>query len=365
LRAQKERFTVKKSQIMLMQLPFLLLLTILVMGSTSAFNIRWWDQSTYSNSPANTLKQWAEGMEGRVGYNLGTGSIFYVDSGVSSEGDGSSWTAAKDTLEEAIALCTASQGDVIYVAQGHAETFITESLDVDKIGITIIGCGSGSLKPTITYNHANAEVAIGADNCSIYNIRFLSSITDVLMGIEVEDGVDYFHIEGCEFLVDTAGTDDFLEAINFVNNNTGCTIKNCVFNAGAGAANAAIMLDADTDTLSIIGNDIRGDYAVGCIAADTTASTDILIRGNLLCNGDLVGDGGLNAVAAIDLGTALATGGICMENTILSDVATGALMRIFDDGVHINNWIGDTDGDEYGGAIETTSASITVFVDGG
>jgi hypothetical protein len=251
---------------------------------------------------------------------------------------------------------------VIYVAQGHAETFITESLDVDKIGITIIGCGSGSLKPTITYNHANAEVAIGADNCSIYNIRFLSSITDVLMGIEVEDGVDYFHIEGCEFDVDLAGTDDFVEAINFVNNNTGCTIKNCKFNAGAGGAAHAIFCDADTDRLSVIGCDIRGDYSVACIGGDTTAITDVLIQGNILINGDLVADAGINAVAAISLLDGSA--GLICDNRIVSDVATGLLMRVADDCVFQNNYISDDDGDEFSGVTEDTAVSITAMADG-
>jgi hypothetical protein len=51
-----------------------------------------------------------------------TGDVFYVDSNVANEGDGTSWTRAKDTLDEAVALCAIDNGDVILVAQGHAET---------------------------------------------------------------------------------------------------------------------------------------------------------------------------------------------------------------------------------------------------
>ena len=295
-----------------------------------------------------------------LGVNPGTGSIFYVDSGVTNEGDGSSWLNAVDTLDEGINLCTASRGDVIFVAQGHAETFVTQSLDCDVVGVTIVGCGTGSLKPTITYNHANAEVAIGADNVTIHNIRFLSSITDVLMGIEVEDGVGYFSISGCDFAVDAGGTDEFLECINFVNDNTGCSIRDCDFNMKGGLANAAVMLDADTDQLTIYGCDIRGDYAVACINGDTTLSTDLIISNCVLMNG-ISGVGGLNDQPAIEVLDG--TGGIIAHNYIISDVATHLLMRVADDMIPIENWSTDVIGDDTQ-ANDANTATITVSVDG-
>ena len=114
--------------------------------------------------------------------------------------------------------------------------------------------------------------------------------------------------------------------------------------------------------MSIIGCDIRGDYSVACIGGDTTASTDILIKDNILINGALVGDGGINAVAAIVLLDA--TGGFIADNRIVSDVATGLLMRVADDCVFMNNFISDTDGDEFSGTTEDTAASITAHADG-
>lgn len=298
-------------------------------------------------------------------FNLGTGRVFYVDSGVSNGTSATGLTpaTATPTLDIAINLCEDSRGDIIYVMQGHAETWIVQAADADVIGITIIGLGKGSLRPTFTYNHADAELAIGADNVTITNCRFISTITDVLMGIEVEDGVDYFEISNCSFTVETIADDEFLEAINFVNGNIGCTIINNTFNAAAAGAEHAIFMDADTDTTSIIGNDIRGDYSIACIGGDTAASTDLLIQGNTLINGSLVGDDGINAVAAIVLLDS--TAGLIANNNIVSDVATGLLMRVADDMTFVNNWITDRDGDEFGAATESTSASITVFVDGG
>ena len=47
-------------------------------------------------------------------YNVGTGKIFYVDSGSGSSAfTGQSIDRAKPTLDEAVDLCTADRGDVI------------------------------------------------------------------------------------------------------------------------------------------------------------------------------------------------------------------------------------------------------------
>ena len=128
------------------------------------------------NPVVNPLYKWitAAALLIEADQALGPGaSIFYVDSNVTTEGNGTTWATAKDTLDEAINLCTDSKGDIIYVAPGHAETWIAQACDADVIGITIIGLGKGSLRPTFTYNHANAELAIGADNVSISNCVFL------------------------------------------------------------------------------------------------------------------------------------------------------------------------------------------------
>jgi hypothetical protein len=353
--------------IIVMQVPLVLALTY-----NAADNATFNNGYAWSGHPTkDRAKQWATDLQAitEVGVQLGTGKIWYVDSGRSASGDGKSWIRAVITLDEAFVLSAAdggaSRGDVVLVAQGHSETFITQSADLDVIGIRVIGIGHGSLRPTILYNHADAEVAVGADNCSIYNFRFLSTITGVLMGIEVEDGVDYFHIEGCEFTSqgDAVGTDEFVEAINFVNNNIGCTVKGNVFNAEAAGAAHAIFCDADTSRLSIIGNDIRGDYSVACIGGDTTAVTDLLIHQNILINGSLVADGGINAVASISLLDASA--GLISKNIVVSDVATALLMRVADDMTFVDNDVTDRDGDEFSSGPESTGASVAIFVDGG
>lgn len=326
------------------------------------------DWFTASDTPQNVPLQWMRAIDELValGVNPGTGKVFYVDSDVVNEGDGSNWANAKDTLDEAIDLCTDSRGDVILVAQGHTETFTAaDGWDADVIGITIIGIGNGSLAPTFTYNHADAEVAVGADNITVRNLRFLTTITSVLIGLDIEAGADYCTLDGLLFweVGDASGTDEFLDAVRIGNACIGTTIQNCVFRAEAAGAASAITSDNDTSFTTIRNNVIVGDYSIACIEFATVASTDLHITDNTLINGDLVADNGLNNVAVINVFDS--SGGFVAGNRCAADVATNHLaMTVFDDGVFIENFTTDDDGDDFEGTSRSSTGAVTASIDG-
>lgn len=86
------------------------------------------------------------------------GNSYFVDSGATGAADtraGTSWATCLATIDGAINKCTANQGDVIYVAEGHTETYTTTGakFTADIAGITIIGLGTGSDRPTISFGH--------------------------------------------------------------------------------------------------------------------------------------------------------------------------------------------------------------------
>ena len=142
----------------------------------SAFDIRWGTDLT-SNMRSNTLKQWTESMESRIsGGTSGTGDHYYVDSGVTTEGDGTSWTDARNTLDEAVALCTEDNGDVIHVRAGHTEDWTAaDSADLDVAGITVVGEGQGESRPLFTLDGVNAELVIADASIMITNLTFMYS----------------------------------------------------------------------------------------------------------------------------------------------------------------------------------------------
>lgn len=313
----------------------LTMLTVSAFGA-SAFDIKWGDQRTYSKLPGNTLRAWAEGVEG----SIGTGSKFYVDSGVATGGDssGSSWTNAAATLDAGVNLCTANRGDVIYVAQGHNEAIaVADAVDIDVAGVTVVGLGTGSLKPTFDYDAATADMfVIGADNVTLVNLRFRVSTNATANAIDVPDGIDYASVLYCDFGFAETATDEFATAIQANDASNYLTVQGCYFDAGAQAAVAAITMSKDTLGTNFSKNIVIGTYSTAPVLGDTTASTNMIIDGNTFYTGgsadtfnlvaastgivsnNLVTMNAVSASAALDIGNCLN-----LRNTIIADDDVG------------------------------------------
>lgn len=289
------------------------------------------------------------------------GKVFWVnnssvlpDGGIGgSDGNPGTYLKPFSTLDGAIGKCKANRGDVIYVMPGHSETITSAAaIDFDVAGVRCVGLGHGSKMAEVEFNHASATVAIGADNVILENLRFNSSITTVGAAIVVEDGVDFAVVRNCVFDVDAAGTDEFTDCINFVNDNTGCLVENCLFDMGIAAAVSAIHMDADTAKLTIRNNVIRGDYSTACIVGDTTLSTNLDINGNLLENG--IG-GNLGTEPGIELLTG--TTGTIRNNYIVCNLATKAASVVADTCMLFENYYNeDASGAATGGIIGAASA---------
>lgn len=263
----------------------------------------------------------------------GTGSTFYVDSGVSNEGDGTSWTRAKDTLDEAINLCTANRGDLIYVAQGHAET-ISASLgwDADIAGITIVHLGNGSLMGTYTFTATDANVAIGAADVMVVGGRFLAGISAVTEGIVIEDGSDDCSLIFLEFPEPTTSSFEFVRAIMNITSDR-LTVAGCTaYSADAdGATNWLDLDEGVVNGLTVKDNLVIGDYDEGIIHSDDI-DLEVEIARNALTNLDA----GEHCIEF----TANATGQ-CYDNTFQTDVVGTA----YDGGTmssHGNTWASPT-----------------------
>lgn len=299
----------------------------LIFASTSAFDIQWWNQATYSNLPSNTLKQWAEDMEGRAGINVGTGHIYYVDSGVTNESDGSSWTNARNTLDEAINLCTANNGDLIYLAPGHAETLsAADGWDADVAGVTIIGLGNGSDRPTFTYSATGSTAAIGAAGVSIYNLRFVAGISAVAVGLSVEAGGDYFVMSGCEFVNPASAALEFVSMVSLAEAADYVTIdKNKMISlvSSTGCVNAITISAGVVNRLTITNNEIQGNFITTGAIYSNQVNTNALIANNIVRN---------TATTIPAINFSAATTGFAIGNVMYSNTFGTAGVTIFDPG---------------------------------
>ena len=321
----------------------------------------WWG----TGGTKDTLWNWGKEVESYLDGATGTGKVFFVDSGEGDDTyDGTSPAKAKATIDAAVGLCTANRGDVIYVMQGHNEAVgaAADDIDFDVAGITVVGIGRGTLKPTLDYDGDVAQsVHIGAGNITLANLRFRVSAADVNQAIFIDASGDGFAIVNCDFGYAETATDEFVYAIDINGVASDGLIKGCMFKAGGAAAVGAINIDAAVVGLTIEDNIMYGDYSTAVIYGQV-ACDDLIIRHNILFNGTMGGDGELNNEPAIEV--ADSTAGFVLDNRIVSDVATGLAMRVADDMVFMNNYISDTDGDEYSGTKEDDAASITAHADG-
>lgn len=108
-------------------------------------------------------------------------------------------TRVFSTITAALAACTASQGDVIYVVPGYTETITGAAGTVVNVaGVSIIGLGTGSLRPTITFTTAvGASFDVTAANVTIQNVVFTCGIDNQTAMLNVT-GADVSFLD-CDF----------------------------------------------------------------------------------------------------------------------------------------------------------------------
>lgn len=270
---------------------------------------------------------------------LGEGKYIYVSSVTGDDAlSGESPATAVATLDAAVALCTASKGYIIVAMQNHAENLTAaDAVDIDIAGVAVVGLGTGTDRPTFTMTNVAGEITIGAANVTLQNLVINASEPDTLKGVNVEAGVNYVTIRNCEFGVDTANTDEFTHAISFENGSTGSIIEGCLIDQALGNATAGIIMDADTDQLIIRNNIVRGDYSTANIVGNTTLSTNLLIDGNLLINGEA---GSINAQPTIELLTG--TTGVIQNNNHVCNVASPDLAVVADTCMLFNEQYSET-----------------------
>src|SRR4051812_13860248 len=115
------------------------------------------------------------GMFSIVNQAMTTGNIFFVNSvtGSDSAGGGQNPDAPLATIDYAIGLCTANQGDRIYVMPSHVETISAAGgVALDVAGVEIIGIGTGAARPKVNFTATGSTFAVSAANCTVRNILF-------------------------------------------------------------------------------------------------------------------------------------------------------------------------------------------------
>lgn len=203
------------------------------------------------------------------------GNIYWVDSTASnaSNNNPGTFTQPCATIAGALVYCTAGNGDIIVAQCGHAETISTATaLILNKSSVAIIGLGTGSSRPTLTFSTAaTANIPITAANVSLFNILFKANFADIVSVFTATTTATPtdFAIQNCEFR-------DGSSALNFISIVTGNATatnldglyfaNNRIKSMGTTAATTAIKLGVAADRMTITGN-----WGVWAILNDTAA----------------------------------------------------------------------------------------------
>jgi hypothetical protein len=216
-----------------------------------------------------------------------TGDLFFVDSvtGSDASGYGTSPDSPVATIDYAVNLCTANNGDRVYVMPGHSETISgATSLVVDVAGISIIGIGDG---PLLTFSAAASTISITAANCTIENIRCYSDYTGgVTTGITAGATADGLKLKNVR-MEEAANTKEFLISILVAAACHKVEIDGLEFHGVTGGTDSQCVIFAGASNFSKVTNfKIYGDFSGAAIDALTAASAYLTIGPGVIVNDD-------------------------------------------------------------------------------
>ena len=133
------------------------------------------------------------------------------------------------TVDAAIGACTANAGDTILVLPGHTETVTATSIAHDVAGVSVIGLGQGSNRPTFTFSTAAATITVTAANGMWKNVRCIANFADVAAAFTLGATSTNFTVDGVDFTEAGADLNWLNRIVTGATNNAsdGLTVTNC------------------------------------------------------------------------------------------------------------------------------------------
>lgn len=193
-----------------------------------------------------------------------------------SDGNKGTFDSPFSTIDYAVGRCVANRGDIIFVKPGHTESIANATtLALDVAGIAIVGLGTGSNRPTLTFTTATtANIPVTAANITVSNILHRANFADIVSAYTATgtSTPTDFVLDNCEFR-------DLSSVLNFLKTVTGNATANSmsgfvysnnrVYGLSTTAASQAVIMAAAQDRQSYLDN-----FVVYPILNDTAALVD-------------------------------------------------------------------------------------------
>jgi len=277
------------------------------------------------------------------------GNVYWVDSGSGSNGNDGAHQRPWATIDYAIGKCTASNGDIIMVKAGHAET-LAANIAMDVIGVQVVGLGTGALRPTITVGAFDGTVAMSAANCGLYNIRFVLEDTNDTVANAITITADGCIVDGCETVVHA--TAQFTTHITATDSQF-VEIRNCLIKSLHTASSTSGIVVDGCDDLVLENNYIDGHFTEHALDNTTPGSCDEILRarivGNYIIN---------RSTSAGDLAVELdaSATGMFANNHLVGGLATTAANYDIGNMCSMESYVADSVGVDVHGIVLGTAA---------
>lgn len=232
------------------------------------------------------------------------GNVWWVNSATGADSGGNDGSRLRPfaTLDYAIGRAGANNDDVILLMPGHAETISSATaLAFDVAGVSIIGLGTGTKRPTFTLGTADTTtISVTANNISIQNVIFIGNFLSIASCFTVNGGAEFW-VDNCSFR-DTSAILGFLSIVTTI-------------------------VSTATDGLTFTNNKVQSDATTTPGPAVVIANT--IGRVNVSRNEIWHSVASNNVSALIEHGALVVSRLICEWNYIYSvntDTATGAIL---------------------------------------
>lgn len=253
------------------------------------------------------------------------GSGIYGTQKAGSNGNKGTFNEPFSTLDYAIGQCTANRGDIIMVKPGHSETISSDAgVTLDVAGVSVIGLGNGSDRPTFTVSTAAAaNMSVTAANVTLHNLVFLGNKNDLVNCLEIAG--DSCEVSHCEFRESTNGMIAAISVGLADGDSVYAYIHDCnIWMDEPGVTNvgdAGIEIVKDSDHIRIENCYIYGDFddAGIHVPAGGNACDQLVIKGNYVENTA----SGAHAIEITTGGTM--NGGAIVDNYLVSDASATLL----------------------------------------
>jgi hypothetical protein len=244
------------------------------------------------------------------------------------------------TIDAAIGACTANAGDTIYVLPGHTEAVTATSLNLDVAGVRIIGLGTGSLKPTLTFGATDSTINVTAANCVVQNLRLTAGIGDVVTAFLHATAAQNTRYLDIEFFA--TSTFNFINCytLGAANISDGCRWeRNYLRTADAGQLALAITAAAHNDLKFYDNYVVHAAAAAGLLTAGSVNLLGLDVRGNFVQTGQTDG-----SVGVLVITTSTASSGCIVNNDMkTSDAAANVAIPIASKVYAARNYIAGAD----------------------